>query len=130
MNSLLANSGRIGEFAPAYLCEAVKSTDVQMTRLDSFCARESIRHIDILKVDAQGYEGRILAGLGDMLTPACVHSLFLEVLFVDCYENQTWFGEILELLRPRGYRLFGITNIAVDNVNGWKWADAVFVGDH
>jgi len=129
-NSLLVNSGRIGEFAPAALCQAVKTTDVQITRLDSFCARELIRNIDILKVDAQGYEGPILTGLGNMLTPACVRTLFLEVLFVDLYEKQTWFGEILEMLRPRGYRLFGITNIAVDEVNGWKWADAVFVADH
>jgi FkbM family methyltransferase len=128
-NSMLANSSRIYEFAPIEMCEPVRDIEVPITRIDSFCAKHSISQIDLLKVDSQGYERQILAGAGDLLAPKFIRGLFLEILFVDLWDNQSWCGEVLELMRARGYRLFGITNVAYDDVNGWKWADALFLSN-
>lgn len=128
-NSLLPNSSRIYEFAPVEMCEPVRDVAVPITRIDSYCAKHSISQIDLCKVDSQGYERQILAGAGSMLDPVFIRSLYLEILFVDLWDNQSWCGEVLELMRSRGYRLFGITNVAYDDVNGWKWADALFLSD-
>ena len=102
----------------------IKTTSVPLMRIDTFCLKKSIERIDLLKIDAQGYERYILNGAGDLLSPSTIRSLFLEVLFVDLYENQTWCGEVME----RGYRFFGFTGIESDEANGWKWADALFIG--
>ena len=96
---------------------------------DGVCKRESIDRIDLLKIDAQGYERQILEGAGGLLTPATIRGLLLEVAFVELYQNQTWCGEVMELLRVRGYRLFGFTGANSDDVHGWRWADAMFIGD-
>lgn len=128
-NSLLPNSCRIAQFAPPEMVAPEKETTVPLMRLDTFCANESICCIDLLKIDAQGYERHILEGAGSLLSPATIRGLLLEVLFVDLYESQTWCGEVLELLRSRGYRLFGLTNITWDLNYGWKWADAMFIGN-
>jgi len=128
-NSLLPNSSRMYEYAPEEMCLPTGESSTSIIRLDSFCKNESIGHIDLLKVDAQGYERHILAGAGDYLTPTVIRGLMLEALFVDIYEQQTWCGEVLELLRSRGYRLFGFTEVCYDSTHGWKWADAMFLGD-
>jgi len=98
-------------------------------RIDSPCEEQRITRIDLLKVDAQGSERRILDGAGCFLKPSVTRSLIVEVLFAELYENQAWCGEIMELLRSRGYRLFGFTGVACDPIYGWKWADAMFLGD-
>lgn len=128
-DSLLTNSSRISQFAPAEMTAPKRARTVPIKRIDSFCAEESIHRIDLLKIDAQGYERHILAGAGDLLTPEVIRGLFIEVLFVDLYENQTWCGEVLESLRSRGYRLFGFTRVVYDHIYGWKWADAMFLED-
>jgi hypothetical protein len=111
------------------MCVPIKTTSVPLMRIDTFCLQKSIERIDLLKIDAQGYERYILDGAGDFLSPSTIRSLFLEVLFVDLYENQSWCGEVMELLRSRGYRFFGFTDIESDETNGWKWADALFIGN-
>jgi len=128
-NSLLPNSSQTSQFSPAGACVSTGASPVPIIRLDSFCAKEGIKRIDVLKIDTQGYEKQVLTGAGDLLTPASVRCLFLEVLFVNLYKGQTWCGEVMELLRSRGYRFFGFTGVVFDQVNGWKWADAMFIGD-
>jgi len=128
-SSLLPNSPHISHFAPPEMCIPKKETTIPLVRMDTFCAQESINRIDLLKIDAQGYERYILDGAGSLLSPAKIRGLFLEVLFVDLYKDQTWCGEVLESLRSRGYRLFGFTDIVSDDIHGWKWADAMFVGN-
>ena len=128
-SSLLPNSGHISQFAPPEMCVPKNQKTVPLKRIDTFCDNESIDHIDILKIDAQGYERQILEGAGSLLTPTIIRGLFIEVSFVDLYENQTWCGEVLELLRSLGYHFFGFTDIACDDTHGWKWADAMFIGN-
>ena len=127
-SSLLPNSSQIGRFTRAEMCVPTGASTVPIARIDSFFAQQSIRRIDLLKIDSQGYEKQILEGAGELLTPEHIRGLFVEVLFVDLYEKQTWFGDVLELLRARGYHLFGFTDIAADRENGWKWANAMFIG--
>jgi FkbM family methyltransferase len=128
-NSMLPNSSRLYEFAPVEMCEPVGDIPVPVTRIDTYCARHGIKQIDILKVDSQGFERQILAGAGSLLKPEFVRGAFLEILFVDLWENQSTPGQVMERMRESGYRLFGITNVTYDEGNGWKWADALFLSD-
>ena len=128
-NSVLPNTEQIGRYAPAALCAPSHTERVPLVRLDTFCQREGIPTIDLLKVDVQGFERDVLEGAGDMLHPSRIRGLFLELLFVPAYQGQTWADDVMAFARARGYRLFGFTNVGYDEVNGWKWADAMFVGE-
>ena len=81
-----------------------------------------------MKIDAQGYEKYILDGAGEMLNSREVRGLFLEILFVDLYQDRTWGDELLSLMREKKYFLFGFVNIEQDK-NGWKWADTLFLSE-
>lgn len=127
-NSLLQNADLAARYTPAHMGVPQGSTEVPLERLDSYCTRTGISRIDVLKIDAQGYERRILEGAGDLLRPDRIRGVFLELLFVDYYRGQAWGGELIELLRARGYRLFGFAGVSFDPRQGWRWSDAMFVG--
>ena len=126
-NSLLPTAPTVGAYSPAELNREVRAVSVPITRLDTFCQREHLERVDILKIDAQGYERHILDGCGEWLSPSRIRGIVMELLFVSLYVGQTWAGEALEHLRARGYRCFGIGGIAYDDINGWKWGDAWFL---
>jgi len=79
--------------------------EVPVLTLDGFCASRGITRIDVLKLDAQGYELRILDGAHDLLNRQGIPSIYLEVCFVQIYEGQPLFPEIYQYLFERGYRL-------------------------
>lgn len=79
--------------------------EVPVITLDRFCAARGITKIDLLKLDAQGYELRILDGTGDRLNGQAIPLIYLEVCFVRIYEGQPLFPELYQYLFERGYRL-------------------------
>jgi len=80
-------------------------TTVPVLTLDAFCASESIDRLDLLKIDAQGYELRILDGAQDTLKRLMVPLIYLEVCFVQWYEDQPLFPDVYQYLYTRDYRL-------------------------
>jgi FkbM family methyltransferase len=78
---------------------------VPVLTLDRFCSSRGIVRIDVLKVDAQGYELRVLDGAQGLLTSGMVPVIYLEVCFVRIYEGQPLFPELYQYLFDRGYRL-------------------------
>jgi FkbM family methyltransferase len=78
---------------------------VPVMTLDRFCADRGIDRIDVLKVDAQGYELRVLDGARSLLSRVAVPVIYLEVCFVRIYEGQPLFPDIYRYLFDRGYRL-------------------------
>ncbi|MAY36255.1 MAG: hypothetical protein CMN84_09175 [Spongiibacteraceae bacterium] len=126
-SSLLQNSSSIDLYAPAHMVQPKGNCTIEVRRLDEFCATAGITSIDVLKIDAQGYESRILDGCGDLLNPSNIRALYLELMFVPFYEDQCWGGELIEKLRAHGYRLFGMTGVDYDQQFGWRWCDAMFV---
>ena len=79
--------------------------DVPVLCLDRFCAEREIVRIDLLKLDAQGYELRILDGSRALLDRVAIPLIYTEVSFVRIYEGQPLFPEIYQYLFERGYRL-------------------------
>ena len=73
-----------------------------METLDSWCDFEVIREIDLLKLDVQGYEGRVLRGAREMLKRT--KFVVVEVLFCQHYIGQSSPEEIDQLLREGGLK--------------------------
>ena len=100
-NSLLAPN--VVEDSPEWLRQA-KETRVPTRRLDAVCAAESIPHIDLLKIDTQGFDLGVLRGAQALLEKKAITLIYLEVCFAKHYHQQCWFDEIYSFLRERGYR--------------------------
>lgn len=126
-NSLLATAPEAARYAPPEGQQTQGVLEVPVRRLDTFCREHHIHHLDLLKVDAQGYELRILQGAGALLEEHRIRCLLLEVLFVPLYQGQAYFHEIYEYLWRRHYRLAGLYEIQRAPDGSAKWADALFV---
>ena len=95
-------------------------------RLDSFTAQHSIDQIDLLKIDVQGAECRVLTGGREALQNTKV--VVVEIIFFDYYEHQTAFMDIEKILSPLGFQLFSISEISNNPMNGrTDWAEVVYL---
>lgn len=99
---------------------------VASTRLDSFTKQHSIGRIDLLKIDVQGAECRVLTGARESLKNTRV--VVIEICFFDYYEHQTTFMDVENILSPLGFRLFSISEISNNPMNGrTDWAEVVYL---
>jgi FkbM family methyltransferase len=99
--------------------------DVEALRLDHFCERHGIARVDLLKIDVQGAEFRVLAGAGRVLEQ--VGALIVEISFYDYYEHRGSFLEIEQIIAPFGFRLFSISEISNNPMNGrTDWAEVIY----
>ena len=105
----------------------VRTEKVCSMTLLRFCREHDIAYADLLKLDTQGFEDRILRGGGEWLHPDRVGSIFLEVLFAKIYEGQAEFDVVYKLLRERGYKIHSFHDIQQSPPTGLLWADALFV---
>lgn len=81
---------------------------VQVQTLDDFVAAHGIDHIDLLKIDTQGADLRVLKGGQKTFERSAIHSVFVEMNFEPLYEGQGRPSEIIEFLAARGLYLVDI----------------------
>ena len=104
---------------------------MEITTLNSFCGTNHIDRIDLIKIDTQGYELKVLKGADKIISPTFARAVYVEVLFVELYEAQPYFLDIYKVLSERGFRLVGFYNIfrSVQSPHFLLWCDALFVSD-
>lgn len=101
--------------------------EVETTTLDDFCAGAGLTHVNVLKLDIQGTELRALAGAERLLAEQRVDTLFLEVCFSPQYEGQTDLPSLLDFLNRRGFRLYGLYDMAREINGTLGWCNSLFV---
>jgi FkbM family methyltransferase len=107
-----------------------RSISVQVTTIDSFCVKESIDQIDLLKIDAQGAELMILRGATNILSNGGIRVIYCEIQFMRLYEGAARFDEIWSHLSKFGYRLHNIYDIVHNHRGEICWGDAIFIRDN
>lgn len=99
--------------------------EVGTITLDEFLPTDSI---SLLYSDTQGSELNILKGAERMLSEGRIGALFLEVFFVELYENVPLFYDVKREMERHSYRLDGLYCVAKWYGTGQTmWADALFV---
>jgi FkbM family methyltransferase len=82
--------------------------------LDEFCLNESLHHVDLLKIDVEGFEMHVMAGCKDLLK---AHRI--EVIFFESYDNAlNEYGasrtEQWKFLDSYGYHIFSLKGTRLD----------------
>lgn len=97
---------------------APEAVAVPCDTLDAYCAREGLRHIDYLKIDAEGAEAEILAGASGLLAAGAVDALQFEYggTFADA---GTTLAGVFALLAFRGYVLLAWRDGRFTAVETW-----------
>ncbi len=87
-----------------------KVLEVQTKKIDDFCKELNINHIDILKIDVQGTEDRVLEGCKELLSKQKIKLIRIELILGFAYKKNLAFYDIEKTLTPFGYKLILIEN--------------------
>lgn len=95
----------------------VSVVDVRVESVDGYCARNGIQGIDLLKIDAQGYDLHVLRGARTMLSEKRIALFACESNHAHLYEGQPALRDLLAFAEDAGYELVGFyEQTYVDNV--------------
>lgn len=130
-NSLLPDAPTLAALVPAELVTRVGDELCEVQRLDDFCALHAVTRIDLLKLDVQGFELRVLAGSRALLQGHRIRMIYTEVAFAPYYDGQCFFRDLLDFLDPLGYRLVALYYLDHGRApNGLlRWCDALFLAE-
>jgi len=99
---------------------------VQVETLDFFCKANNVEKIDLLKLDTQGAEPLILEGASEILKNTSV--IISELMLYDLYEKQVSFIDYEKILIPLGFRLYDISHISKNPLNGrTDWVEVIYI---
>jgi FkbM family methyltransferase len=92
--------------------------EVQTNTIDNVVNEQNIDNIDVLKIDIQGNEDKVLEGSKILLKSNKIKLIELELILGFGYQRQMSFFDIEKVLNPFGYRLIAIDNAS--NVIRWS----------
>lgn len=85
--------------------QEARSLQVPVVRLDSFLEQHSLAEVDLLKIDAQGFDLQVLKGAGDAIHR--IKRIIVEVQLTPLYQGSASKEAIVAYLAERGFRLAG-----------------------
>lgn len=77
---------------------------VKVVRLDDFIATKGLEHVDLIKIDVEGYELHVLRG-GERTIDRYSPKLFIEVCDSNLRDHGTSAKQLVEWLQAKGYNL-------------------------
>lgn len=86
----------------------LKERKIKIDTIDNYVGLKNIESIDILKIDTQGYEPKVLDGAIKNLNSKKIKCILLEIIFSDIYKSNVSFFEIEKNLINNGYKLVSI----------------------
>jgi FkbM family methyltransferase len=104
-NSLLETAEESSRWVPAAVTMEKMTAEVPVFALDDFVPDQINRPVDLLKLDVQGYELKVLQGATRLLGRGAFPLVYLEICYVPLYRNQTSLPDLYNLLYGYGYRL-------------------------
>jgi FkbM family methyltransferase len=111
----------------------VHATRVPAMRGDTFCAERRIEGIDIVKIDTEGNDLRVLAGFAAALQAKRIGYLQVECTTSPDNHFHVQLDRVMHFLHPFGYRLFGLFDFVrriyrtQQKLNGIWFCNAAFV---
>ena len=95
--------------------------------IDNFCNNNSITNVDLLKIDVQGAEYKVLKGATQLLKSKKIKTLILEIIVASNYENLWKLSDYIEYFEKLDYELYGLYNFSYGVNNNLLQLDAIFI---
>ena len=89
---------------------STKKINAEIITLDDYVNEKKLTNIDILKIDTQGFEDKVLLGAQNLLKNNKIKLIQLELIFSEIYDNPLNIYDIEKILIPNNYKLFGLSN--------------------
>ena len=97
---------------------------VVVKRLASVIDGEAIRSPALLKIDVQGMEREVLAGISTFISR--FQFIYVECSFMELYAGQALAHEIIKILQDKGFQLHGVYNLSYDSTGTAIQGDFLF----
>lgn len=97
---------------------------VKIISLDNYCRDNNIYGIDLLKIDTQGFEDKVLAGSNQILKNNIISAIESEIMLDNVYDKYLNFSDLEKHLIPNNFRLVGL-----NTVNNNLFSGIVFFAD-
>ena len=94
--------------------ESTGSETVTVITLDGFAERESITDVDLLKIDAEGFDLEVLRGAERVLASERIKFILVEVGFSPGDHRHVLFDDVRSFLSLFGFKLLGIYDQQVE----------------
>lgn len=107
--------------------EQLQEKEVETITLDTFCRRERISRVPILKMDIQGGELQALRGAAGLLADRRIDVIYTEIMFSPQYHNQAQFFELYQHVHQFGYHLFGLYGLRINQRHVLQHGNAIFI---
>ena len=89
---------------------------IKISRLDQFLSETAFNERLFLKIDAQGFESKILEGAEDCF--GNIYAMQLELSYVSLYHEEKLFDEMKEAIESRGFYLSSVESGFADVKTG------------
>ena len=106
--------------------EIKQRVHVDVKTVDDYCADLGVDAIDILKLDTQGFDLKVIRGSDQLLAQHRVHLIYMEIIFSEMYMGLPRFDEIFGFLADREFVLVAFYDFHYQS-GRLGWADALFV---
>jgi FkbM family methyltransferase len=102
--------------------------DIEVDTVDAFAAAQGVQRIDLLKIDAEGYDLEVLKGADAILASGRVVFVLVEVGFHPGDTRHVLFDEVRDFLMARGFCVFGFydQNLEWSGERRLRFANACF----
>lgn len=80
-----------------------------------------------MKIDAQGADLFVLKGATESLKNKLIDLIFVQVDFLQLYENQPLFQDLSAFLNSYDYYLYSLYNISFSKIGQIIYGDAIFL---
>jgi len=109
------------------LMTPVEQIPIQVETLDAYCRDTKVEYVDLLKMDVQGFELRVLHGATEFLAGRKIGVIYTEVLFEPLYEGQPPWPELYSVLTHHGFQLIGLYAPTRSSRHAIRWCDILFL---
>lgn len=101
---------------------------ISVSTLQNFADQHHISHIDVLKIDTEGYEMEVLQGATQFLKEKKIAAVLCEVALSKKNTRNTQLNQVIEFLEPYDYFFVGLYETNVNYYReGLAYSNALFI---
>ena len=99
---------------------------VSVKKLDDYCKDNRINLIDLMKIDTQGYEDKVLEGSINTIEKNKIKAIETEIIWNNVYDKYFSFFDLEKYLIPNNFRMVGLESSS-NNLFSYKKFDGELI---